>query len=84
MAEWIGGRWAKWRGGIDHSTIVCFSLFVSIYISNYNVKVARDYPNREVLCIMNGFKSHHNFIEALKIVADNNIRAVKEEGGEKS
>ena len=78
MEEWIGGRWVKWRGGIGHSTIACISLFVSISISNYDVKVVRDYPNWEVLCTMDGFKSHHNMIEAIKKFADNKIRDVNE------
>ena len=41
----------------------------------------REYPNWEVLFTMDGFKSHHNVTEALKTFEDNNIRAVKEEGG---
>ena len=41
----------------------------------------RDYTNWEVLCIMNGFKSHHSGNEALKKFADNKIRTVKEAGG---
>ena len=41
----------------------------------------RHYPIREVLCTMDGLKSHHNGNEALKTFADNTIRKVKEEGG---
>ena len=41
----------------------------------------RDYPNREVLCTMDGFNLHHNMIEALKTFLDNKIRAVKEDWG---
>ena len=81
MAECIGGRCIKWRGGLDHSTIVYISLFVYLSISNYDIKVVRYYPNREVICTMDGFKLHHNMAEALKTLSDNNNRDVKEEGG---
>ena len=80
LAEWIGERWVTWRGGLDHSTIVFLSLFVSLSISNYDVEVVRDYPNWEVICTKDGFKLHKNVTEALKTFTDNKIRYVKEEG----
>ena len=67
-------------GGLDHSTIVSLSLFVSLSISNYDVEVVRDYPNWEVICTKDGFKLHKNVTEALKTFTDNKIRYVKEEG----
>ena len=79
MVECIEGGWVKWRGGLDQSTIVCINLFFSLSISNYDVKVVRDYPNLEVLCTMDGFKLHHNVTDYLNIFVGNKIRSVKEE-----
>ena len=71
----------KCRGGREHSTIVCLSLFFSIYISNYDIKVVRESTNWGVICTMYGFKLHHNVKEAPKKFSYNKIRTLKEEGG---
>ena len=64
--------------GGGSTTITMFSLALCFYFRfELNDKIVRDYLNLEVLCTMDGFKSHHNGNEALKTFLDNNIRMVK-------